>query len=119
MAPFEALYGKRSRSPIGLFDIGEVELIGTGLVHQAMEKVMIIKKRLKIAQSHQKSYSDVRRGDLELKENDWVFLKRIGQVAYKFELPLELSLVQPVFHVSMLKKVVGDLSLIVLAESIE
>ncbi|XP_070025338.1 uncharacterized protein [Nicotiana sylvestris] len=112
-----------------------------------MEKVKIIKKRLKIAQSRQKSYSDIRRRDLEFKEDDWVFLKvspmkgimrfgkkgklslryirpykiiqRIGQVAYKLELPPEMSLVHPVFYVSMLKKVVGDLSTIMPVETIE
>ncbi|XP_070008406.1 uncharacterized protein [Nicotiana sylvestris] len=72
MAPFEALYGSRCRSPIGWFEVGEAELIGQDLVHQAMEKVKIIKERLKTAQSHQKSYSDVRRRDLEFKEDDWV-----------------------------------------------
>ncbi|XP_070042761.1 uncharacterized protein [Nicotiana tomentosiformis] len=85
--------------------------------------------------------------DLEFKEDDWVLLKvfplkgvtqfgkkeklslryvgphkiiqRIGQVAYMLELPLEMSLAHPVFHVSMLKKVVGDPSLIVPVETIE
>ncbi|XP_070035265.1 uncharacterized protein [Nicotiana tomentosiformis] len=75
MVPFEALYGKRCRSPIGWFEIGKAELIGLDLMHQAMEKVKIITEWLKTAQSHQKFYSDVRRRDLELKENDWVFLK--------------------------------------------
>ncbi|XP_070042687.1 uncharacterized protein [Nicotiana tomentosiformis] len=46
-------------------------------------------------------------------------LQKIGQVAYRLELPLELSLVHRVFHVSMLKKVVGDPSLIVPVEAIE
>ncbi|XP_070013128.1 uncharacterized protein [Nicotiana sylvestris] len=112
-----------------------------------MEKVKMIKERLQNAQSRQKSYSDVRRRDLEFKEDDWVFLKvspikgimrfgkkgkltsryvgpykiihRIGQVEYKLELPLKMSLVHPIFHVSMLKKVVGDPSTIVPVETIE
>ncbi|XP_070007802.1 uncharacterized protein [Nicotiana sylvestris] len=112
-----------------------------------MEKVKVIKERLKTAQSHQKSYSDVRRRDLELKEDDWVLLKvspmkrimrfgkkvklnpryvgpyiiiqRIGQLAYKLELPPEMSLVHLVFHVSLLKKVVGDPSTIMPIETIE
>nr|XP_016465853.1 PREDICTED: uncharacterized protein LOC107788667 [Nicotiana tabacum] len=50
-------------------------LIGPGLVHQAMEKFKIIKEQLKTIQSHQKSYSDVHRRELEFKEDDWVFLK--------------------------------------------
>ncbi|XP_070056079.1 uncharacterized protein [Nicotiana tomentosiformis] len=71
MAPFEALYSRRCRSPIGWFKIGEAELIGPNLVHQAMEKVKIIKEWLRTAQSRQKSYSDVRRRDLEFQEDDW------------------------------------------------
>ncbi|XP_019248426.1 PREDICTED: uncharacterized protein LOC109227684 [Nicotiana attenuata] len=51
MPPFEALYGRRCRSPIGWFEIGEAELVGPDLVHQAMERVKIIKERLKTAQS--------------------------------------------------------------------
>ncbi|XP_070035156.1 uncharacterized protein [Nicotiana tomentosiformis] len=145
MASLEALYGRRCRSPIGWFEIGEAELIGSDLVHQAMKKVKIITERLKTAQSRQKSYSDVCRRDLEFKEDDWVFLKvspkkgimRYGKkgklssryvgsyrvihsrVAYKIELPPKMSLVHLVFHVSMLKKVVGDPSLIVPVEAIE
>ncbi|XP_070017437.1 uncharacterized protein [Nicotiana sylvestris] len=72
MAPFEALYGRRCRSPIGWFEVGEAELIGPDLMYQAMEKVKIIKERLKTAQSRQKSYSNIRRRDLECKEDDWV-----------------------------------------------
>nr|XP_016439725.1 PREDICTED: uncharacterized protein LOC107765575 [Nicotiana tabacum] len=76
-----------------------------------MEKVKNIMEWLKIAQSHQKSYLDVRRKDLEFKEDDWVFLKVFPMK--------EMSLVDPVFHVSMLKKVVGDLLLIIPVENIE
>ncbi|XP_070005476.1 uncharacterized protein [Nicotiana sylvestris] len=47
MAPFEALYGRRCRSPIGWFKVGEVELIGPDHVYQAMDKVKIIKEMLK------------------------------------------------------------------------
>ncbi|XP_070013577.1 uncharacterized protein [Nicotiana sylvestris] len=147
MAPFEALYGRRCRSPIGWFEVAEAELIRLDLMHQAMDKVKIIKERFKAVQSHQKSYSDVRRRDLEFNEDDCVFLKvspmkcimrfgkkgklssryvgpykiiqKIGQVAYKLELPPELSLVHPVFHVSMLRKVVGDSSTTVPIETIE
>ncbi|XP_070045160.1 uncharacterized protein [Nicotiana tomentosiformis] len=91
--------------------------------------------------------SDVRHRDLEFKEAYWVFLEvfpmkgimqfgekgklslryarpygiiqRIGRVAYNLELPAEMSLLHPMFHVSMLKKVVGDPSLIVPVETIE
>ncbi|KAH0710411.1 hypothetical protein KY284_011838 [Solanum tuberosum] len=147
MAPYESLYGRRCRSPIGLFEVGEAGLIGPDLVHQAMEKVKVIQERLKMAQSRQKSYTDVRRRALEFEVDDWVYLKvspmkgvrrfgkkgklspryigpyriskRMGNVAYELELPQELATVHPVFHISMLKKCMGDSSLIVPTENIE
>ncbi|XP_075109176.1 uncharacterized protein LOC142180967 [Nicotiana tabacum] len=75
MAPYEALYGRRCRSPIGWFEVGETELYGPDLIHQAIEKVKVIQERLRTAQSRQKSYSDVRRRDLEFEVSDWVFLR--------------------------------------------
>ncbi|KAH0776371.1 hypothetical protein KY290_007782 [Solanum tuberosum] len=146
MAPYEALYGRRCRSPIGWFEVGEAGLIGPDLVHQAMEKVKVIQERLKMAQSRQKSYTDVRRRALEFEVDDWVYLKvspmkgvmrfgkkgklspryigpyriakRIGNIAYELELPQELAAVNPVFHISMLKKCMGDPSLIIPTENI-
>ncbi|WMV46804.1 hypothetical protein MTR67_040189 [Solanum verrucosum] len=72
MAPYEALYERRCGFPIGWFEVGEVGLIGPDLVHKAMEKVKIIQERLKTTQSRQKSYTDVRRIDLEFEVDDWV-----------------------------------------------
>ncbi|XP_075099351.1 uncharacterized protein LOC142176166 [Nicotiana tabacum] len=146
MAHCEALYGQRCRLPIGWFEVGEAELLGPDLVYHAMEKVNLIQRHLKMAQSRQKSYSDVRRRDLEFQVNDWMFLKvspmkgvmrfgkkgklspryigpfrilrRIRQVAYELELPQELVVVHPVFHVSMLKKFMGDPSFMVPTEII-
>lgn len=50
-------------------------LMGQDLVMEALEKVRMIRERLKMAQSHQKSYANVRRRDLEFKIGDWVYLK--------------------------------------------
>ncbi|XP_075100634.1 uncharacterized protein LOC142176558 [Nicotiana tabacum] len=44
--------------------------------------------------------------------------RKIGQVAYELEFPQELAAVHPVFHVSMLKKFMGDPSLVVPTEVI-
>ncbi|XP_070032334.1 uncharacterized protein [Nicotiana tomentosiformis] len=112
MALFEALDGRRCRSPIGWFEIGEAELIGPDLMHQAMEKVKV---------SPMKGIMwFVKKGKLSLRYVEpYIIIQRIGQVAYRLELPPEMSLVHPVFHVSMLKKVVGDPSLIVPFETIE
>ncbi|WMV46167.1 hypothetical protein MTR67_039552 [Solanum verrucosum] len=48
---------------------------GPKLVHEAMEKVLFIRERFKMAQSQQRSYADVRRRDLEFDVNHWVYLK--------------------------------------------
>ncbi|WMV24677.1 hypothetical protein MTR67_018062 [Solanum verrucosum] len=61
MAPYEALYGRKCRSPIGWFEVGKTALFGPYLVLQAMKKVKVIQQRLAIAQSRHKSYADVRR----------------------------------------------------------
>ena len=46
MAPYEALYGRKCRSPIGWFDVGETKLIGTDMIQQAIDKVKLIQERL-------------------------------------------------------------------------
>ncbi|KAL6329403.1 hypothetical protein AAG906_017719 [Vitis piasezkii] len=64
MAPFEALYGRKCRSPICWNDVGERKLLGPELVQLTVEKVALIKK-IKSTQSRHKSYVDHRRRDLE------------------------------------------------------
>ena len=63
MAPFEGLYGRRCRSPICWDDVGERKLLGLELVQLTMEKIDMIKERLKTTQNTQKSYVDNRRRD--------------------------------------------------------
>ncbi|XP_049397389.1 uncharacterized protein LOC125861567 [Solanum stenotomum] len=75
MALYEALNGRRCRSPIYWFEVGEVELIGLDLVHQAIGKVKIIQERLKTKQSRQKSYTNVSRRDLDFEVDAWVYFK--------------------------------------------
>ena len=55
MTPYETLYGRRWRSPIGLFEVGEAALVGLDSVLYSMDKVQIIRERLKTSQSYQKS----------------------------------------------------------------
>ncbi|XP_060170519.1 uncharacterized protein LOC132601456 [Lycium barbarum] len=70
-----------------------------------------------MAQSPQKSYTDMRQRDLEFQVNDGVFLK-VGHVAYELELPQDFVAVHPVSHVSRLRKFLGDPSLVVPTDSI-
>ncbi|XP_055824404.1 uncharacterized protein LOC129892914 [Solanum dulcamara] len=92
MSPYEALYGRRCRSPIGWFEVSEAELIGPDLVHQAMEKVRFIQDRLKIAQSRQNSYTDVKRKDLEFEEGELtVFAQPITQHTETFSTVVEVG----------------------------
>ncbi|XP_070005375.1 uncharacterized protein [Nicotiana sylvestris] len=75
IAPFEALYGRKCHSPVGWFEPGEAQLLGPDLVQQALEKVALIRERLRTAQSRQKSYADKRVRDLEFMKGEKVFLK--------------------------------------------
>ncbi|GLT32015.1 hypothetical protein SLA2020_067100 [Shorea laevis] len=61
MAPFEALYGRRCRSPVCWTEVGERSILGPELVQQSSEIVQLIKERLRAAQSKQKSDADRRR----------------------------------------------------------
>nr|CAN74305.1 hypothetical protein VITISV_035483 [Vitis vinifera] len=147
MAPFEALYGRKCRSPICWNDVGERKLLGSELVQLTVEKVALIKEILKTTQSIHKSYVDHRRRDLEFEVGDHVFLKvspmksvmrfgrkgklsprfvgpfeileRVGTLAYKVALPPSLSKVHNVFHVSTLRKYIYDPSHVVELEPIQ
>ncbi|KAK6122008.1 hypothetical protein DH2020_044246 [Rehmannia glutinosa] len=117
------------------------------LVQEAMEKVKLIKERIRTAQSRQKSYADKRRKDLEFEAGDEVFLRlsprkgvvrfgkkgklrpryigpfeildRIGDVAYRLALPPNLQARHNVFHISMLRKYIADPSHIINHEELD
>ena len=63
MAPFEALYERRCRTPLLWDEVGDRQLFGPDLIKESKEKVKLIRDRLKIAQSRQKSYADLKRMD--------------------------------------------------------
>ncbi|WVZ70735.1 hypothetical protein U9M48_019378 [Paspalum notatum var. saurae] len=75
MAPFEALYGKRCRTPLNWSEPGERVTFGPDLVTRAEAQVKMIHNNLKRAQSRQKSYSDKRRRPLVFEEGDHVYLR--------------------------------------------
>ncbi|GJZ63267.1 putative reverse transcriptase domain-containing protein [Tanacetum coccineum] len=74
-APFEALYGRKCRSPICWADVGDAQLTGPEIVHETTEKIIQVKKRIQAARDRQKSYANRRRKLLEFEVGDKVMLK--------------------------------------------
>ena len=132
MAPYEALHGRKCRTPLCWDEVGERKWLGPEIIQVMTDNVKVIKDRLKIAQDRQKSYVDSQRRYLEFQFGEQVFLRispwkrvlrfgkkgklsarymgpyeiveRIGEVAYRLRLPPELARIHDVFHVSMLRK---------------
>nr|GEV93234.1 putative reverse transcriptase domain-containing protein [Tanacetum cinerariifolium] len=146
-ASFEALYGRKYRSPILWAEVGKGQLIEPKIMQETTNKISQIKDRLKAARDRRKRYSEKRRKPLEFSVSDHVLLKvspwkgvvcfrkkgkleprfvrpfeiieRIGQVAYRLRLPQELSSVHDTFHISNLKKCLADPTLHVPLETIQ
>ena len=136
MSPFEALYGRRCRTPLFWEEVGERQVEGPELIQQAMDKVLVIKQRIKTAQDRQASNANTKRRPLHFDAGEKVFLKVspfrrilrfglkgklsprfigpfeilecVGDLAYRLALPPYLSSVHNVFHVSLLRRYVAD-----------
>ncbi|KAK1421720.1 hypothetical protein QVD17_24278 [Tagetes erecta] len=147
MPPYEMLYGRRCRTPICWCEIGQRELGSLEIVEATTEKLEKIKECMKAAKDRQKSYADKRRKDIEFQVGDKVMLKvspwkgiirlrkrgklspryirpfrivaRVGDVAYRLDLPEELSGIHPTFHVSHLRKCLADESMAVPYDDLE
>nr|GEX26295.1 hypothetical protein [Tanacetum cinerariifolium] len=88
-APFEALYGRKCRSPVCWAEVEDAQLSGPEIIQETTEKIVQIKQRLQAARDRQKSYANVRHKPLEFQVGDKVMLKTR-------------------FHVSNLKKCLSD-----------
>ena len=75
MAPYKTLYGRKCRSPVGWFEVGDHPLLGPNMVQDAVGKVGLVRDRMRAAQSRQKSYADNKRRELEFDVGDHAFLK--------------------------------------------
>ena len=75
MAPFEALYGRKCRSPICWNDIGEKRISGPELVQKTMKVVPVIRECLKAAQDRQKNWADSKRRPLEFGCGEKIYLR--------------------------------------------
>jgi len=75
MAPYEALYGRRCRTPLCWQQDGESVVLGPKFLQQTTEKVKVIQDQMRLTQSRQKSYANKRRRSLEFEAGDHVFLR--------------------------------------------
>nr|GFC20120.1 putative reverse transcriptase domain-containing protein [Tanacetum cinerariifolium] len=145
-APFEALYGRKCRSPICWAEVGDAQLTGPEIIHETTEKIIQIKSRIQAARDRQKSYAGLKRKPMDFQVGDKVMLKvspwkrvvrfgkreklnpryigpfqvlsKVGDVAYRLELPQQLSRVHNTFHVSNLKKCLFDESFVIPLEGL-
>ncbi|GJR92152.1 putative reverse transcriptase domain-containing protein [Tanacetum coccineum] len=74
-APFEALYGRKCRSPVCWAEVGEVQLTRPEIVQETTEKIIQIKQRMQAALDRQKSYANLKRKPMEFEVGDKVMLK--------------------------------------------
>nr|GEW59680.1 putative reverse transcriptase domain-containing protein [Tanacetum cinerariifolium]GEX47122.1 putative reverse transcriptase domain-containing protein [Tanacetum cinerariifolium] len=129
-----------------LAKVREAQLSSPEMIQEITEKIVLIKQRIQVAQDRQKSYADLKRNPMEFEIRDRVMLKvstwkgvvrfskqrklnpryvrpfkvlvKVGKVAYRMELPQELSKVHHTFHVSNLKKCYADEPLVMPLEGI-
>jgi hypothetical protein len=113
-------------------EVGERALVGPALIKEAEQRVADIREKLRATQSRQKSYTDKKRREASFNPGDFVYLKvspirgtrrfqvhgklaprnigpykvlkRVGAVAYRLELPEEMSDIHPVFYISQLRR---------------
>ncbi|GKA79800.1 hypothetical protein Tco_0786396 [Tanacetum coccineum] len=137
---------EKCRSPVCWAEVRDAQLTGPAIIHETTEKIIQIKSRIQAARVRQKSYANIRRKPMVFQVGDRVMLKvsplkgvvlfgkrgklnpryvgpfkvikRVRTIAYKLELPPQLSRVHNTFHVSNLKKCLSDESLVIPLEGL-
>ncbi|GJZ40393.1 putative reverse transcriptase domain-containing protein [Tanacetum coccineum] len=117
------------------------QTVGPEIIHETTEKIVQIKSQIQAARDRKKSDADKRQKPLEFQVGDKVMLKvspwkgvirfgkrgkpnpyyigpfkilaKVGMVAYRLELPEQLSRVHSTFHVSNMKKCLSDETLVI------
>ncbi|XP_075473943.1 uncharacterized protein LOC142505001 [Primulina tabacum] len=136
MAPYEALYERKCRSPLYWDEVGEKVVVGPELVQMTVDKVKIVREKLKAAQDRQKSWADLKRRPVEFNVGEKAYVKvspmrgvvrfnkagklnpryvgpfeileRVGTLACRLALPPSMSRIHNVFHVSQLRRYIPD-----------
>ncbi|GJW69736.1 putative reverse transcriptase domain-containing protein [Tanacetum coccineum] len=75
LPPFEALYGRKCRSPVYWAKVRDVQLTGPEIIHETIKKIVQIQQRLQAARDRQRNYTSIRRKPLEFQVGDRVMLK--------------------------------------------
>ncbi|GKA47995.1 putative reverse transcriptase domain-containing protein [Tanacetum coccineum] len=104
-APFEALYGRKCRSPICWAEVGDSQLTSPEITHGTTKKIIQIKSRIQAARDR--------------KARPFKILAKVGTIAYRLELPEQLSKVHSTFHVSNLKKCLSEETLAIPLDEIQ
>ncbi|XP_052477804.1 uncharacterized protein LOC128033770 [Gossypium raimondii] len=110
MAPYEALYGRKSRTPLCWTELGERRVLGPELVSETKDKGLAMEKVLRFGRKRKLSPRFI---------GLYLILKRVRLVAYQLELPPELVRIHDVFHVLMLRHYCSDPTHVVSVEEIE
>ncbi|XP_074351731.1 uncharacterized protein LOC141690871 [Apium graveolens] len=147
MPPYEALYGRKCRTPTSWDEVGEGKSFGPELIQQMKDTVTVMKKRLVAARDRQRKYTDPARKDMKLEIREVILLKvspwkgltrfgkkgklapryigpfeilnQVGKVAYELALPPQYQHVHNIFHVSLLKKYNPDANHVIEIEPVE
>ncbi|XP_073035320.1 uncharacterized protein [Primulina eburnea] len=136
MAPYEALYGRKRRSPLYWYEVGEKAIVGPDLIQETTDKVVVIKERLKTEQDRQKSWADLKEDlwNSKLEKRAYVkvspmkgvirfskawklnprhvgpfeIFEKVGTLAYRLALPPDMSRIHNAFNVSQLRRYISD-----------
>ncbi|GKD60493.1 putative reverse transcriptase domain-containing protein [Tanacetum coccineum] len=119
-APFEALYGRKCRSPVCWAEVGDAQLTGPEIVHETTEKIIQIKKHIQPVSPWKGVIRFGKRGKLNPRYiRPFKVLAKVGTVAYRLELLDQLSRVYSTFHVSNMKKCLSEEPLAILLDEIQ
>ncbi|GJW78714.1 putative reverse transcriptase domain-containing protein [Tanacetum coccineum] len=112
VALFEALYGRKCRSPICWAEVGDSQLTGPEIIHETTEKIVQIKSRDKVMLKVSPWKGVIRFGKRRKLNPRYIgpfkIIAKVGTVAYRLELPEQLSRVHSTFNVSKLKKCMAE-----------